>query len=335
LKGNIRLQTLTVIVGDEYPQCPTDNDLLLNPLAMLNNIPNVDIHVPDEDFNYLEKAVRGPVPGLLRLPPQIRWRIFRMLLTDHGCDRELQEMPRFRRKQRERHSLLIVNHKIYEEAKTVLYGEGLFGFIVDSGDVQCSFSKERLRPHDLEYFHGDRFRMVTRIWVKVYLRRDITDYPLLGSDMRQFLELSNRVLRGTQADLEWLCGSLAARDPLKLLRVYVVDTPLFRGPRRPNFAVLEPFLSLHGIQMVRFEGDIDRKTALEMVRLMEGHPSEFRLYCGREDLIKRKDELFAKWVTWLHRHCAGQQSSSDQGDHDWDNKVPEDIIKYSCLWSRW
>jgi hypothetical protein len=311
LERQIKLQLLTVIVDDENPQCLVDKRILLNPLSMLNNIPGVNIYVRGEDFSYLEKVVRGPVPGLLRLPPQIRRRIFKLLLSDSDRERELQQIPRFRTKQPERHSLLRVNRKIYEEAKALLYEETLFGFIIARCSLQCSFSKQILRLGDLEYLHADRFRMMTKVWVKIYLRRDNTNLFVLNTDIDRFLHQSRSEVNVALTDAEDLCKSLTKRSPLKLLQVYVVDILLFRGPRRPNFDVLEPFLSLHGIQIARIEGDVDRKTALEMVRLMEGHPSEFRLYCGREDLIERRDMLYAKWEKWLRTHNVGWQSSSD------------------------
>ena len=68
LKNN-RLQTLTVIVKHENPECLLDKSSLLNPLTMLSNIPRVHISFPGKDFSRLEKAIQGSLPGFSTVLP--------------------------------------------------------------------------------------------------------------------------------------------------------------------------------------------------------------------------------------------------------------------------
>ena len=72
LEGNNRLQTLVVSMEDENRPCLMNYGRLLNLLAMLNNVPNLDIHVTEREFRYMEKDMRIPAPGLLQFPPYIR-----------------------------------------------------------------------------------------------------------------------------------------------------------------------------------------------------------------------------------------------------------------------
>jgi hypothetical protein len=250
-----------VIVKDEKPELNLDIWRLLVPLSRLNGIRSVNICVPGDESARLEAVIRQPRPGLLRLPRKIRQQIIRLLLVDPGDKRELREIPRFRIKQQARHSLLRVNKQIYQEARAVLYEEGLFGFVFPSW--LCSLSPDVIEWQNPVYHLGDRFHMITRMWVKVCVNLDAADQSMLDSDLTQYLKRSRQSRHRTRMDLEDFCRYLSERPPLKLLRVYIIDAPLFRGPRRPNFAMLEPFLKLNGIQVVRFEGDVDRTTALE------------------------------------------------------------------------
>lgn len=305
VRRSIRLATLEVVVVDEQPDVEVNLHRLLLPLGTLSDVGSVEFRVPGVvDWSSLQTAMTRPRPGLLRLSPELRRRILSQVFADPGYESEIRETPpRFRTKLTARHAVLRLNRRLHDEARAVLYGEGLFGFKIP--EWTCSLLNGEMRWSDPEYSLGDRFEMITRIWIRVSVLRDRLPSPKEPDNMKAFLEGSKRLRRHASGEMENFCRYLRRRPPLNLLRVYVEDPPLFRGPRRPNFGIVEPLLTLSGIAVVWIDGDIDKKTALLVSRLLEGNPSEDRVLWVRDDLIDRQRVLFAKWVVALHTQCVG------------------------------